>query len=422
MKLAIRNGHIVDPANKYDDKTDLFIDNELIIAFGEAPDGFQADMEIDAKGLIVTPGLIDLRTRLREPGQEYKATIASETYAAAKAGITTVCTPPDTMPVIDTPAMAQFMHEQAAINGFAFIHPLGALTLQLAGEQLTDMAALAEAGCVGISNAMSPVKNSLVMRRAMQYASTFDLTVFLYAQDPWLQGNGCVHEGAVSTRLGLPSIPEAAELVGVARDLALVETTGVRAHFCGLSSSRAVEMIAEAQQHGLPITADVNIHNLLLTEEHVASFDTRYHVIPPLRTEQDKQGLQQAVKQGTIQAICSDHQPHEADVKLLPFSDSAPGISGVETLLPLTLKLVENKVLTLSQAIASLTHQPANILGIDAGQLGIGSSADICIFDPKHKWQVTKESMLSKGKNNPFMGETLTGKAVTTIINGQVID
>jgi len=422
MKLVIRHGHVIDPVNQVDQPLDVFIENGKIIALDTQPDGFVADQEIDASKLLVTPGLIDLRARLREPGLEYKATIASETYAAAKAGVTTLCIPPDTSPSIDTPAMAQFVQEQAVLNGHAFIHPLGALTRKLNGDELTDMASLAAAGCVGISNGIAPVKDSLVMRRAMQYASTFDLTIFLFAQDPWLQGNGCVHEGAVSTRLGLPSIPEAAEIVGVARDLALIETTGVKAHFCNLSSARAVEMVAEAQQQGLPITADVAIHHLHLTDESVGSFNSLYHVIPPLRTETDKSALQQAVKEGVIQAICSDHQPHEADAKLLPFGDSEPGISGIETLLPLTLKLASKGILTRSEAIATLTQKPAKILGIDAGTLSAGSNANVCLIDPNHNWKVSQDSLLSKGKNNPFIGDTLTGKTVTTIINGKLIN
>lgn len=421
MQSVIKNGVVIDPTNKLNEKLDLFIDDGVIVAHGAAPEGFTAEQEIDASGLIVTPGLIDLRARLREPGLEYKATIESETIAAAHAGITTLCVPPDTDPTVDTPAMAQFMQEQALQIGSTFIHPLGAMTHKLEGEQLTDMAALAEAGCVGISNALKPVRNTLVMRRAMQYASTFDLTVFLYSQDPWLQGNGCVHEGAISTRLGLPAIPEAAEIVGLARDLALVETTGVSAHFCSISSARAVEMIAEAQQHGLPVTADVSAHHLHLTENDIGSFNTLYHVIPPLRTEHDKDVLRQAVADGTIQVICSDHQPHEADAKLFPFGESEPGISGLETLLPLTLKLVEEKVIDLETAIASLTHYPAEVLGIDVGQLAVGASADICLIDPDQSWQLNEETMLSKGKNNPYLNQTLKGKVVNTLINGQAI-
>lgn len=421
MKLAIINGHLIDPTNNIDRKADLFVHDELVVAIDHAPDGFNADQTIDASNLIVTPGLIDLRARLREPGQEYKATIASETRAAANAGITTLCTPPDTTPPIDTPAMAEFIQEQANLHNHSFIYPLGALTQKLAGQQLSDMAALADAGCIGITNTMSPVRDSLVMRRAMQYASTFDLTIYLHAQDPWLQGNGCVHEGKVSTRLGLPAIPEAAEIVGVARDLALIETTGVKAHFCGLSSARAIEMIAEAQQQGLPISADTTIHHLHLTEQHIGSFDTQYHSIPPFRTEADRAALRDAVKDGVIQVICSDHQPHEADAKLLPFADSEPGISGLDTLLPLALRLVHDDVLDMNQAIASMTHFPAQITGIDNGQLGVGSQADICLIDPSLEWQFTTETILSQGKNSPYIGQQFRGKAVQTIINGSVI-
>lgn len=422
MGILIKNGRLLDPTNQIDEITDVFIEDGVVASIGETPSDANIEQTIDASGKIVCPGIIDIRARLREPGQEYKATIRSETYAAAKAGTTTLCVPPDTNPAIDTPAMAKFIEEQASINQNAFIYPLGAMTVGLQSGELTDMAALAEAGCVGISNALSPVKDSLIMRRAMQYAKTFDLTVFLHAQDPWLQGNGAVHEGSVSTRLGLPAIPEAAEIVGVARDLALIETTGVTAHFCNLSSARAVEMIAEAQDHGLPVTADVAIHHLLLTDESVGSFNSLYHVSPPLRTEHDKQTLIEAVNNNVVSAICSDHQPHEADAKLLPFAEAEPGISGIETLLPLGLKLVEENKIKLSDLIARLTSGPAQTMGIDAGQLSVGSTADICIIDPDKEWILETKDMLSSGKNNPFVKQTFKGKAVNTLIGGKLLD
>jgi dihydroorotase len=422
MNTLIQNGRLLDPTNDVDRQADLYISDGVIVAINQTPANFKADQTIDASNHLVCPGIIDMRVRLREPGQEYKATIRSETYAAAKAGTTTVCIPPDTNPTIDTPAMAQFIDEQANINQTAFIYPLGALTVGLESGALTDMAALAEAGCVGISNALSPVKDSLVMRRAMQYAKTFDLTIFLHAQDPWLQGNGSVHEGSVSTRLGLPAIPEAAEIVGVARDLALIETTGATAHFCNLSSARAVEMIAEAQENGLPVTADVAIHHLLLTDESVGSFNSLYNVSPPLRTETDKLALIEAVNSNVVSAICSDHQPHEADAKLLPFAEAEPGISGIETLLPLGLKLVQEGKIELSDLIERLTAGPAQVLGIDAGQLSVGSSADVCIIDPNKEWTLEAPAMLSAGKNNPFIGTSFTGKAVKTLISGNLID
>lgn len=420
MGLLVRNGRVIDPAHGIDGQHDIYINDGFIAAYDQAPRDFELGREIDAAGLIVCPGLIDLRARLREPGLEHKATIDSEIAAAVTAGITTLCVPPDTNPLIDTPAMAQMLQQRAWQIGASFIHPLGALTRDLKGELLTDMAALAEAGCVGVSNALAPVYNTVVMRRAMQYASTFGLTVFLYAQDHYLQGNGCVHEGEISTRLGLPAIPEAAETVGVTRDLALIETTGARCHFCGLSTARAVDMIEQAQARGLPVTADVTAHHLHLTEHDIGFFNTQCHVIPPLRSERDRDRLRDGIKRGAISAVCSDHQPHEPDAKLAPFSESEPGVSGLETLLPLTLKLVQQGVLDLSAALATLTQRPAEILGIDAGQLAVGATADVCIFDPDAEWNFDRDAMLSRGHNTPFHNWPFRGKVMYTLVGGEI--
>jgi dihydroorotase len=422
MSLVIKGGHIIDPANNLDSTLDLFISDEgFIVGVGDAPKGFKAERTLDASGKLVCPGLIDLRARLREPGLEYKATMESETRAAVSAGITTLCCPPDTQPVIDTPAMAQMIQQRAWRIGLAFVHPLGALTHALEGKKLTDMAALDEAGCVGFSNALKPITDTLVMRRAMEYAASFDLTVFLHAQDPWLQNGGCVHEGEVGTRLGLPGIPEAAETVGVARDLALIEQTGVRAHFCQLSSSRAVAMVAEAQKRGLAVSADVTAHHLHLCEHDIGFFNTQCHVLPPLRGTRDREALRRALKTGALGAVCSDHQPHEPDAKLAPFADSEPGISGLETLLPLTLKLVDEKLLSLREAIALLTHKPAAILGIDAGHLGVDASADVCIIDPDAHWTLSADTLLSRGHNTPFLGWEFRGRVTHTLVGGEMV-
>jgi len=422
MGVRIKGGRIIDPANGINQVADLFIDEEgFVAAIGKAPGDFKEDEVIDASNQVVCPGLVDLRARVREPGLEYKATIESETEAAVSAGITTLVMPPDSDPVIDTPAMAQMIQQRAWRFESAFIHPLGALTKNLAGELLTDMEALDEAGCVGFTNALSPVKDTLVMRRAMEYAASFDFTVFLHAQDPWLQEHGCAHEGEVSTRLGLPGIPEAAETVGVARDLALIEQTGVRAHFCQLSSARAIDMIAEAQQRGLPVTADVTAHHLHLTEHDIGFFDSQCHVIPPLRSQRDRDALRKALADKVVIGICSDHQPHEADAKLAPFIQSEPGISGLETLLPLTIKLVNEGVLTLPDAIATLTSNPAEIIGVDTGHLGIGAAADICIFDPNASWQLSADRIVSNGKNTPFLGWEMPARVSYTLVGGDIV-
>ena len=422
MSLRIKGGRLIDPAHGIDAKQDLFVDDEgFVVGVGKAPAGFKASEQIDASGRIVCPGLIDLLARLREPGLEYKATIESETRAAVTAGITTLCCPPDTEPVIDTPAMAQMIQHRAWRFGQAFIHPIGALTQGLEGKLLAEMEALDDAGCVAFSNALMPVTDTLVMRRALEYAASFDLTVFLHPLDPSLRGNGCVHEGEVGTRLGLPGIPEAAETVGVARDLALIEHTGCRAHFCGVSSARTIAMISEARGRGLPVSADVAAHHLHLTEHDIGEFNTQCHVLPPLRSSADREALRQAVASGVIDAVCSDHQPHEPDAKLAPFSDSAPGISALETLLPLTMRLAEEKIMTLPDAIALLTARPAAILGIDAGHLGTGATADICIVDPATAWLLTEAEMASRGHNTPFLGWEFRGRVTHTLIGGRMI-
>ncbi len=421
MTLHIKNGRLIDPGSGVDERTDVYVDAGFVVGIGEAPEDFSAPTVIDATDRIVCPGLIDLCARLREPGLEHKASIESEVNAAATAGITTLSIPPDTDPVVDTPAMAQMIQQRAWQLGKTFIHPMGALTRNLEGQALTDMAALEAAGCVGVSNALNPVPDTVVMRRAMQYASNFGLTVFLHSLDPWLKGNGCVHEGEVSTRLGLPAIPEAAETVGVARDLALIETTGARCHFHHLSSARAVDMVAQARSADLPVTAGVTAHHLHLTEYDIGFFNTLCHVLPPLRSERDRDRLRQALIDGTVSAICSDHQPHEPDAKLAPFSESEPGISGLETLLPLTLKLVDEGVLSLPDALKLLTSGPASVLGIDAGHLQPGATADICIFDPQREWTFDLSAMCSRGKNSPFGGWALKGRVTHTVIGGELV-
>lgn len=424
MNIIIRNGHVVDPANSVDGINDVYISDGKIAWIsnqGEPPKKFSTKQEIDATGQYVFPGLTDLCTRLREPGEEYKATIASETRAAASAGITRMVCPPDTSPIIDTPAMVHMIQDRAEDMGYARVHPQGALTTGLKGQRLTDMAMLKDAGCIGMSNALEIVENTLLMRRAMQYASTFDLTVFLTPRDIWLHGNGVVHEGEVSTRLGLPAIPEAAETVGVARDLALIETSGARAHFELISCGRSVTMIAEARKRKLPVTASVAIHQLLYSEKNIGAFDTQYKVIPPLRTADDRKKLIDGVMKDHIAAICSDHQPHGKDAKLAPFSEAATGIAGVDTLLSLTLSLVNKSGLTLNKAIAALTCNPAGIIGIDSGHLAVGSAADLCIYDMNKKWTLNNETMQSKGRNSPMFEQQLTGKVTHTLINGKTV-
>ena len=420
-RIHIRNGHLIDPANQRDRIGDVFIAAGKIVAIDKAPDGFVANHEIDASGCWVFPGLVDLRARLREPGQEHKGTIASETRAAASAGITTLCIPPDTQPIIDTPAVVELIHRRAEAAGQAKVVTLGALTVGLTGEHLSEMVQLKQAGCVGMTNLDHPINESQIMRRAMEYAASNNITVFINAEDEDLAGSGYAHEGQISTRLGLKGIPETAEALAVSRKLMLIEQTGVRAHFCQLSSARAVQMIKRAQYDGLLVTADVSAHQLHLTEMDIGYFDSNCHVLPPLRTQRDRDGLRAGLQEDTISAICSDHQPHDRDAKLAPFGETEPGISALETLLPLSLRLVEEGVLTRSDVIARLTCQPASILNIPAGSLNLGHAADICIFDPAQRWSLSEDDMLSQGHNTPFIGWEFNGRVRQTLVDGKII-
>jgi len=417
-RIRIRGGRVVDPSQGLDRILDVCLADKRITALGEAPD-FQADEVIDATGLVVCPGLVDLRVHLREPGQEHKGTIGSETAAAAAGGITTVCVPPDTVPIIDTPAVAELIRIRADQSDKAWVLSLGALTKGLAGEQISEMAALQKAGCVGMSNGVRPVNNTLILRRAMEYAANFDLTVFLYAQDPWLSAGGCAHEGMISAQLGLPGIPVAAETVAVSRALVLAEQDGIRIHFILLSAARSVEMVAEAQARGVSVTADVAIHQLHLTELDIANFDAQCHVLPPLRSRYDRDMLRVACAGGIVSAICSDHQPHEPDAKLAPFCETEPGISGLETLLPLGLRLVHDGIFDLSTLISRLSWQPSRILGQPYGTLQVGARADVCLFDLERPWTVDAARLISRGHNTPFHGWKLRGRVIHTLMEGK---
>lgn len=420
--LAILNGRLLDPAGGTDHVADLYIENGHITAIGTAPKGYRADETVDAKGLIVCPGLVDLGARLREPGQEYKATIRSETRAAAYAGITTVCIPPDTNPVIDEPAVVDLIQKRAQAHGGASIAILGALTTGLEGTQLSEMAALKAAGCSGISNALRPVANDRVWYRALEYAATHAMTLHIVPLDPSLANNGVAHAGAVATRLGLPGIPMSAETVAIGRILALVEETGARVHFGRISSAAGAAMIAAAKERELPITADVAMHQLLLNESAIDGFDSQAHVIPPLRSEQDRLALVAAVKSGVIDAICSDHQPHNADAKQNPFPATEPGISALDTLLGLGCELAKREQIPLARLLAALTSAPAGILGLNCGRIVPSLRADLCVFNMQQAWTVEPQALHSSGKNTPFIGVRLDARAVYTVINGALLN
>jgi len=418
-KLIIKNGRLIDPANNVDTNADLIIIDGKISGIESANSASTTDAEvIDASGLTVSPGLIDCCARLREPGFEYKASIKSETTAAARAGITTLCCPPDTLPVIDEPAVVELINRKTAVSAHSRVVTLGALTSGLLGEHLSEMYALKQAGCVGLSNARNPIENTQILKRALAYASTFDMTVFIEPDDHSLSAGGCAHDGKIATRLGLQTIPVSAETTAIARVIELIAETGVKAHFGRLSSERSIAMIKRAKEWQLPITADVSAHQLQLTEQDISSFNSAAHVIPPLRTQRDQEALIRGVAEGTIDAICSDHQPHDIDAKQSPFASTEPGISALETFLPLCLRLQQQTALSLSDVISKITSAPAKILKLPAGSLSIGQAADICIFDETEDWQLSEQLINSQGKNTPFIGWNFQGAVKYTLIDG----
>jgi dihydroorotase len=423
MKIQIKNGRVIDPASATDRITDVFIDLQLISAVGAEPNGFVAEKVIDADGKLVLPGLVDIQCRVREPGFTHKASIASETNAAAHNGITSLCIPPDSKPITDNSAIVeQIHHSNQKAGNRCHIYTIGALTKKLQGEILSNMGTLKEAGCIALSNAQQPFLNNLVQRRAMEYAAGQGMLIVIQPYDQALYANGCAHEGALATRRGLPPIPEAAETAALAKDIELVAQTGARTHFGQLSCARSVDMIRQAKKDGLPISADVSIHQLFLTDFDIDNFDTRKLVIPPLRSEQDKNALRAGVADGTIDCICSDHQPHDADAKLKPFPSAEPGISTLDVFLPLLFKLVDEGVLSLSEAISKVTHNPASIFSLPAGQIAAGELADLIIIDDQQYYQCSSEDFLSAGKNNAFEGWDFRTRVECSIIAGKIID
>lgn len=419
MKLSLHGGRLLSPGS-LDAIADLHIIGGRIAAIGPAPAGFVAERHIDAHGRLVCPGLIDLCARLREPGQTHKADIASELQAAARGGITTLVCPPDTDPVIDAPAVVELIRGHAQRSQQARVLCLGALTRGLLGDDLAEMAALQQAGCIGVADGGRPVRSSLVLKRALEYAASHHLTVFLTPVDVSLAAGGCAHDGQVATRLGLPGIPVAAETAELARILALVADTGARVHVGRLSSARAVAMLARAHADGLPVSADVGIHHLYLSEIDLGRFDAQAHLLPPLRSLRDRDALRAAVAAGSIAVVCSDHQPHDPDAKLNPFPDTEPGASGLDLLLPLMLSLVGQGVFDLPTAIARLTSGPAAVLGLDAGSLQVGAVADLCVVDPSLPWLVGPDTLASRGHNTPLVGYELCGRVTHTLLAGRM--
>ena len=421
-QIIIKNARIFSPATKLDEVTDLAIRRNKIAGIGKSiPKDFKATQIIDAKDKWVIPGLVDLSAYLREPGQENKTRIPFETFSAVSAGITRICCMPEALCPIDSGATVKLIRNKVKKAGFARVSVIGALTQGLKGEQLSHMGSLKYVDCVGLSQGHEPIKDLSTLRKAMEYAATFEMPLFLHPMDHSLMVTGGMHEGPLSTRLGLNPIPVAAETAAMAQILTLVKQTNSPVHFCRLSSADSIEMLKQAKESGLPVTADVAAHQLFLTEMDVCDYNPLCHTVPPLRSERDRNALRQAASDGLIDAICSDHQPHEIDAKLAPFEETSPGISAFETLLPLVMRLVEEKVLNESQAISYLTDKPADLINVSSGSLEVGRTADLSIYDPNAFWQLDTKEMTSRGKNTPFSGWGFSGKTVMTFVKGKLV-
>ena len=416
MRLHIKSGRVVDPASGRDAVGDVYV------ADGKIAEEFsRPDRVIDAKGLVVAPGFIDLSARLREPGYEYKATLESEMDAAVAGGVTALACPPDTDPPLDEPGLVDMLRRRAKALSRARVYPLGALTVKLRGEALTEMAELGEAGCVAFSHGNVPLRDTQLLWRALQYAATFGYPVWLCAEDAWLAKDGVAHDGEVATRLGLAGIPSFAETIALGAILELVRATRARVHVCRLSTAGAVEMMRRAKQEGLPVSCDVAIHHLHLCDMDLGYFDSHCRLEPPLRSQRDRDALARGLAEGAVDCLCSDHTPVDEDGKHVPFAEAEPGATGLELLLPLALKWGAAHKLPLAVTLARITSDPARILGVGAGRIAPGAPADLALFDPGAAVRVAAESLKSQGKNTPFLGYELAGRVRYTVVAGNVV-
>jgi dihydroorotase len=420
VKLHIKNGRVIDPANGTDKVCDVFIGEAKVLSCGAAPDGFVADVTLEASGLMVAPGLVDLSARLREPGYEYKATLKSEMQAAMQGGVTTLVCPPDTDPVLDEPGLVEMLRHRAGKLMQAKVHPLGALTVGLRGASLTEMVELAEAGCIGFSQAEVPIEDTNVMLRALQYAKTFDFTVWVRPQDPHIGRGGIAHSGPLASRLGLAGVPVMSETIALHTMFELVRATGARVHLCRMSSAAGIDLVRAAKKEGLPVSCDVGVHHLHMSDADIGFFDSNARMTPPFRSGRDRDAIRAGLLDGTIDAICSDHTPVDADEKLLPFGEASPGATGLELLLPLTLKWAEQSELSVARALAKVSCDAARVAGLPVGQLAPGSCADLVLFDPHARWTVQASALASQGKHTPFLGYEMAGQVKATIVGGRI--
>ncbi len=420
MKCLVRNARVMDPASGLDETLDVLIDDGLIAALGSSALAAPGTRVIDARGLWLIPGLCDLSARLREPGLEHKATLESELQAALAGGVTSLVCPPDTDPPLDEPALVEMLKRRAQSLGGAKVYPLGALTVGLAGEALTEMAELAEAGCIGFSQANRPVVNTTVLLRAFDYARTFDQTVWLAPIDAHLGRGGVAASGALAARLGLPSVPVLTETVALATFFELVRATGCRLHIARLSSAAGIDLVRRARAEGLPVTCDVSANHIHLIDLDIGYFDTNFRLDPPLRSQRDRDAIRAGLIDGTIDAICSDHTPVDDDAKQIPFGEAEAGATGLELLLSLTLKWAQESSLDPLVALRYITSSPAQLIGIAAGTIGVGVPADLCLVDPHAFWKVSHASLKSQGKNTPFEGYELPARVAATFVAGQL--
>ncbi len=420
MKILVKSGRVIDPANNIDEKLDILIVDGIIAELSPNIDAGDAEV-VNAAGLLVTPGLVDMHVHLRDPGFEYKEDIVTGTRAAAAGGVTSVACMPNTDPVNDSLAVTKYIIGKAREQGSINVFPIGSITKGMKGEILSEMGELKEGGCVGFSDDGLPVKNGEMMRRALEYAGTFDVPIISHAEDLSLVAGGVMNEGPVATELGLKGIPWVAEEATTARDIMLAELTGSHLHVAHVSTKGSVELVRLAKKRGVRVTCEATPHHFMLTDEAVRGYNTNAKMNPPLRSRENVDAVRAGLADGTIDAIATDHAPHHPDEKNVEFAIAMNGIIGLETLLPLTLKLVGEKVLTLSQAIALITCQPAKILDIDRGTLSVGAVADITLINPNKEWIVDAAKLQSKSRNTPWDGEQLKGCVMKTLLAGKEV-
>jgi dihydroorotase len=430
VKILISNGRVVDPASGRDEAADVAIAAGRIVSIGRLPSDFAPSRVIDASGCVVAPGLVDLAARLREPGHEHEGMLESELNAAAAGGVTSLVCPPDTDPTLDEPGLVEMLKFRARKLSLCRLFPLGALTRGLGGEALTEMVELTEAGCVGFSQADVPVRDTQVLMRALQYAATHGYTVWLRPQDGWL-GKGVAASGSVATRLGLSGVPVAAETLALHTVFELMRATGARVHLMRLSSAAGVDLVRRAKAEGLPVSADVSINSLHLTDVDIGYFNSAMRLTPPLRQGRDRDALRAGLLDGTLDALVSDHTPVEGDAKHLPFGEAEPGATGLELLLSLALKWGQDAGLGTAACLARVTSDPVRVLGdalgslaSSAGRLVEGGVADVCIYDPAEVWRVDPAQLRSQGRHTPFnfadTGMMLPGRVRATLVAGSV--